>query len=110
MVRNTATTRQVLNAFVESGGTRLYGFDLIRVTGLPSGTVYPILQRLEGEGWLSSAWEQIDPTELGRPRRRFYRISAGGVAAAGRFNDEIAARRRRASTPWQAQLPQKGAM
>lgn len=47
-------------------------------TGLASGTLYPILKRLEDAKWLESRWEEIDPREAGRPRRRFYSITGIG--------------------------------
>lgn len=55
------------------------GSDICKATSLPSGTVYPILSRLEQAGWLKSQWERGDPSHLGRPRRRFYRLTAEGV-------------------------------
>jgi DNA-binding PadR family transcriptional regulator len=60
-----------------------YGFDLMRVAQLPSGTVYPLLRRLEAGGLLSSRWEQNDPAEDGRPRRRYYKLTASGRKALG---------------------------
>ena len=59
-----------------------YGFDIIDRTGLPSGTVYPALSRLERDGYVRSAWE--DETRAhrdGRPARRYYRITAPGTRA-----------------------------
>lgn len=59
-----------------------YGFDIIDQTGLPSGTVYPALSRLERDGLVKSAWE--DETEAhaeGRPARRYYKLTAAGVKA-----------------------------
>jgi PadR family transcriptional regulator, regulatory protein PadR len=56
-----------------------YGFDIMDATGLPSGTVYPILRRLDREGLLASSWE--DPAEAQkeqRPPRRYYAITTGG--------------------------------
>jgi len=47
-------------------------------TGLSSGTLYPILMRLDEAGWLESRWEKVDPARVGRPRRRLYRITALG--------------------------------
>jgi PadR family transcriptional regulator PadR len=58
-----------------------YGFDLMRATGLASGTVYPLLRRLEGNGLVRSAWEDIDASEEGRPRRRNYQLTAAGRKA-----------------------------
>ena len=59
-----------------------YGFDIIDQTGLPSGTVYPALGRLEQDGLLKSAWEneQFAHAE-GRPARRYYKLTAPGVKA-----------------------------
>ena len=45
--------------------------------------MHPILARLEGVGWLSSRWEDIDTRVEGRPPRRYYRLTAEGVVAAG---------------------------
>jgi DNA-binding PadR family transcriptional regulator len=50
--------------------------------GLPSGTVHPILARLEGAGWLESRWEDVDPRSAGRPARRYYRLTGAGVLEA----------------------------
>jgi DNA-binding PadR family transcriptional regulator len=52
------------------------------LTALPSGTVHPILARLEAIRWLESSWEDVDSTVVGRPRRRYYRLSDEGIVAA----------------------------
>jgi DNA-binding PadR family transcriptional regulator len=58
-----------------------HGFDIMDATGLPSGTVYPILRRLDREGLLESAWEkQADAQREQRPPRRYYDITAAGEA------------------------------
>lgn len=67
-----------------------HGFDIMDATGLPSGTVYPILRRLDREGLLVSAWErQADAQKEQRPPRRYYDITAAGeahlAAAAQRY-------------------------
>ena len=54
----------------------------LRAGGLPSGTIHPILARLEGLGWLESRWEDAIPREKGRPRRRYYRLSQDGAERA----------------------------
>ncbi|MGE3274141.1 MAG: PadR family transcriptional regulator [Vicinamibacterales bacterium] len=65
-----------------------YGFDIIDHTGLPSGTVYPALSRLERDGYLRSAWEDEEAAHAeGRPARRYYRLTSPGVRAL----DEAAA-------------------
>jgi DNA-binding PadR family transcriptional regulator len=59
-----------------------YGFDVIDRTGLPSGTVYPALSRLERDGYVRSAWEDAAAAHTeGRPARRYYRITAPGTRA-----------------------------
>jgi DNA-binding PadR family transcriptional regulator len=78
----TQTTQAVLRAMLDDPGTDLYGMQICAVTGLPSGTVHPILARFEALGWLDSSWEQVDPREQGRPRRRYYRLNANGAALA----------------------------
>lgn len=56
-----------------------YGFDIMDATGLPSGTVYPILRRLDREGLLVSTWEkQVEAQREQRPPRRYYEITASG--------------------------------
>lgn len=59
-----------------------YGFDIIDTTGLPSGTVYPALSRLERDGYVRSAWEdERHAHQEGRPARRYYRVTAAGARA-----------------------------
>ena len=60
----------------------LYGFDIIDITGLPGGTVYPALRRLEETGYLASKWEkqsiaQAEP----RPPRKYYELTRAGREA-----------------------------
>jgi DNA-binding MarR family transcriptional regulator len=73
----TPQTIRVLTALYNEPGSA--GADVCKQTGLPSGTVYPILSRLEEAGWLRSSWETGDPSALGRPRRRFYTLTAEGA-------------------------------
>lgn len=60
------------------------GVEISRATGILSGTLYPILHRLEREGVLESASEDIDPSVVGRPARVLYSIKALRVAATKR--------------------------
>ena len=58
-----------------------HGFDVMDATGLPSGTVYPILRRLDREGLLTSAWEKPAAAQRAqRPPRRYYEITPAGAA------------------------------
>ena len=60
-----------------------FGFDIMEVTGLPSGTVYPALRRLERDDLVSSQWEaESEVSDSGRPARRYYEITARGKSAA----------------------------
>lgn len=78
----TIPTQMVLRALLVDATRELYGAEIGGAAGLPSGTVHPILARLEGVGWLESRWEEIDIRTAGRPARRYYRLTASGVEAA----------------------------
>lgn len=59
-----------------------YGFDIMDVTGLPSGTVYPALRRLEEAGYVRSKWEKHSiAQEEARPPRKYYELTADGRSA-----------------------------
>jgi PadR family transcriptional regulator PadR len=59
-----------------------FGFDIMNVTGLTSGTVYPTLDRLEQAGLLKSHWEsEAQAHSEGRPARRYFKLTATGVTA-----------------------------
>jgi PadR family transcriptional regulator, regulatory protein PadR len=78
----TVQTQLVLRALLEHPTRELYGLQLSDAAGLATGTIHPILARLEGLGWLESRWEDIDPARAGRPRRRYYRLSPDGAEQA----------------------------
>jgi PadR family transcriptional regulator, regulatory protein PadR len=82
VLRMTIPTQLVLQALLEDPERELYGVQIGAAAGLPSGTVHPILARLEGLGWLESRWEEIDPRREGRPSRRYYRLTTSGVERA----------------------------
>lgn len=81
-VRMSLQTLRVLEAFLENLTEQLSGADVQKRSGLASGTLYPILLRLESAGWFVSRWESIDPSSAGRPRRRLYRLTPTGLARA----------------------------
>jgi DNA-binding PadR family transcriptional regulator len=59
-----------------------YGFDISDATGLPSGTVYPVLRRLEDAGLLRSRWEAPQTARAEqRPPRRYYTVTGSGSQA-----------------------------
>ncbi len=57
----------------------VYGFGIMERTGLPSGTVYPALRRLERDGLIRSEWEKAATAEKElRPARKYYKLTPGG--------------------------------
>ncbi len=57
----------------------VYGFSVMETTGLPSGTVYPALRRLERDGLIGSQWESQRIADADqRPARKYYRITPAG--------------------------------
>jgi PadR family transcriptional regulator PadR len=74
-----------------------YGFDVMDITGLPSGTVYPALRRMEQAGFVNSRWEHSETAQRdGRPLRKYYEVTPTGMqaltqaAARYRFLDRVA--------------------
>jgi len=80
--RTTAQTLKVVATLMSRIQDEMSGAEIARSTKLASGTLYPILVRLEEAGWVESRWETEDPHELGRPRRRFYRVTGAGATRA----------------------------
>jgi PadR family transcriptional regulator PadR len=83
MSRRTALSAQtlaVLAALAARPSDWRHGYDLARVTGLKSGTLYPILVRLADREIVEASWEEGEPA--GRPRRHLYRLTRDGLAAA----------------------------
>lgn len=79
------TSVAVLHAI--ANGAR-HGFEIIDVCDAPGGTIYPALTRLQRDGLLTSKWEDVDVArQEKRPPRRYYEITAEGVAV---LNDALA--------------------
>lgn len=72
--------RVVLAALLQARGNWRHGYDLARSAGVKSGTLYPLLIRLEGQGYLEAEWQQ--PPGGGRPPRHAYRLTTSGVQLA----------------------------
>jgi DNA-binding PadR family transcriptional regulator len=72
-------TSAVLTALANRPSDWLYGLELAKLTGLKSGSLYPILIRLADRALLESRW--LEPSERGRPPRHAYRITAAGLKA-----------------------------
>lgn len=59
-----------------------FGFDIVDITGMPGGTVYPALRRLEEAGYVTSEWEKAHVAHADlRPRRRYYKVTRAGRQA-----------------------------
>jgi PadR family transcriptional regulator PadR len=78
--RVTDATLDVLEVLLASNET-LYGLKIAKQIGRPTGSVFPILARLEEAQWVESEWEASEQTARG-PRRRFYRLTPDGLAGA----------------------------
>ena len=90
--RKRAMSRATLAVLAAMADGDSYGFDIMDATGLPSGTVYPILARLESRGLAESDWE--DPRlhhAEGRPARKYYRLTAAGGSVLTTERDRIRA-------------------
>jgi DNA-binding PadR family transcriptional regulator len=72
--------RGLLAALVAAGGRWSYGYELTTLTGIKSGTLYPLLIRLEAQGYLEAEWQQ--PAATGRPPRHAYRLTPAGQRLA----------------------------
>lgn len=81
-LRMTTPRLLTLQALLVEPDRERYGLELANDAGLEPGTIYPILIAFENAGWLSSRAEEIDVHAEGRPRRRYYRLTALGVTAS----------------------------
>ena len=77
--RSTETTT-LLAALLQQPRSWHYGYELSRRTGLKSGTLYPLLIRLNDQGLLESKW--MEPDRPGKPPRHAYKLSPSGLAFA----------------------------
>lgn len=88
----TGPLERVLRVMLTDPAARRYGYDLMKAARLPSGTLYPMLARLQQDGLVESEWEAPRQEPGGRPPRRYYRLTGEGARVA---RLELA----RASTP-----------
>ncbi|MFT4279660.1 PadR family transcriptional regulator [Microbacterium sp.] len=93
LTRVTAATADVLDVLLQAEDP-VWGLHVVGLTGRPAGSVYPILERLERLGWITSEWEE--PSERRGARRRLYVLSGEARTAAGAA---IARARRGAALP-----------
>ncbi|MGH3855353.1 MAG: PadR family transcriptional regulator [Pseudonocardiaceae bacterium] len=95
-LRKTPTLLAALEALLALD--RPYGQEVMERTGRPSGTIYPLLARLEREGWVTSQWES-DELDERRPRRRYYTLTPTGEQHARAAADLARPTRRPTAQP-----------
>lgn len=81
-MKMTGALERVLRVFLSDPDERRYGYDLMKAAKLPSGTLYPMLARLQDEGLVTSEWEARKEDAGGRPPRKYYRLTGEGVRVA----------------------------
>jgi PadR family transcriptional regulator PadR len=81
-IRVTGHTLRLLKLMIDKPLEGRSGAEISKSLNVGSGTLYPLLQRLENAGWLKSEWEELDPSEAGRPRRRYYKLTGEGQKQA----------------------------
>jgi PadR family transcriptional regulator, regulatory protein PadR len=90
----TAPLERVLGSFLADPTAPRYGYDLMKAARLPSGTLYPLLARLEHEKLVASAWET--PQQEGQRPRKYYQLTGEGIRIARLELARASSRRRRA--------------
>jgi PadR family transcriptional regulator PadR len=81
-VKLTRPLERVLRVLTADPSAPHYGYDLMKAAKLPSGTLYPMLARLQQEGLVDSEWEAQRPDSGGRPPRKYYRLTGEGLRVA----------------------------
>jgi DNA-binding PadR family transcriptional regulator len=79
-MRITGPTIRVLQYFLADPARERYGYELLQSTGIKSGSLYPILNRLETAQWIDGVWRESP--HPGRPRRRSYKLTGLGQRQA----------------------------
>jgi DNA-binding PadR family transcriptional regulator len=71
---------RLLDALSSAPGEWRHGYDIMKETGLLSGTLYPLLMRMTDQGLVEAEWRE--PAQPGRPARHAYRLTAQGLVLA----------------------------
>ena len=93
----TVALERVLRAFLDDPTAARYGYDLMKAASLPSGTLYPLLARLEHQKLVTSTWET--PQQDGQRPRKYYRLTGEGIRVARLELAQVSQRQRRAGRP-----------
>jgi PadR family transcriptional regulator, regulatory protein PadR len=88
-IRLSGPTLKVLKLMLEKPREGRSGAEISRALGIGSGTLYPLLARLENASWVKSEWEEVEPSKVGRPRRRFYKLTGLGQTRARKALAEL---------------------
>ncbi len=86
-MRRTKSLLSVAMALMDDPLGQHWGYELTKRANIRSGVLYPVLRRMEEQGWLEDGWEDPE-TVKGRPPRRYYELTDGGRAALGGMLDE----------------------
>jgi PadR family transcriptional regulator, regulatory protein PadR len=78
----TGPLERVLHVLLDDTAVPRYGYDLMKAARLPSGTLYPMLARLQAEGLVTSEWEPQPQDASGRPPRKYYQLTGEGIRVA----------------------------
>ena len=105
-MKMTAPLERVLRAFLDDPAAPRYGYDLMKAAGLKSGTLYPMLGRLEADKLVTSAWET--PQADGQRPRKYYRLTGEGIRVARLELAQTSAGRQR--TPGHPARPAPGVL
>ena len=79
-MKMTVPLQRVLRAFLDDPAAPRYGYELMKAASLQSGTLYPLLARLEHQKLVASAWET--PQQEGQRPRKYYRLTGEGIRVA----------------------------
>ena len=82
-MRKTHALMQIAVALMADPSAWHWGYEVSRRADVRSGVMYPILRRMLEKGWLADGWEDGEPTEMGRPPRRYYRVTSEGRKQLG---------------------------
>jgi DNA-binding PadR family transcriptional regulator len=82
-------TLKLLKLLLENPQEGRSGAQISKATGIGSGTMYPLLQRLELAKWIEGDWEDVNPADAGRPKRRFYKLTPTGQVGATKALAEL---------------------
>jgi PadR family transcriptional regulator, regulatory protein PadR len=102
----TGPLERVLSAFLADPASPRYGYDIMKAARLPSGTLYPLLARLERQKLVTSAWET--PQHDGQRPRKYYQLTGEGIRVARLELAQASARGHRVAAP--ARRPAPGSL